>query len=135
MDWFGWIVLADILDPNGNPCGHPHPAMVLRGPDGDGSLWLIAISTQFVLPLGRLMIECPYAPGGHEETGLDKPCVLKCEWIVLFNKQQIIKYLGRMPPEIAKQAVEFAITARNEAQAKQAAVSNRANQDAASRLT
>ena len=124
MDWFGWIVLADIPDPDGKACSHPHPAMVLRGPDSSGALWLIGISTKFDSPPGRLIVECPWAEGGHEMTGLTQPCALKCRWVVQFDRKRLIKYLGQMPSEIASLAVEYAITAMEE---KRATEGSRAN--------
>lgn len=85
--------------------------MVLKGPDDDGTLYLIGISTKFDDPPGRLMIECPSDPKGHEQTGLKRRCVLKCWWVTRYNKSQIIDYLGTMPSEIAEQAVEYVLTA------------------------
>jgi len=114
VDWFGSVVLANIPDPDGRPCGHPHPAMVLRGPDDAGNLYLIGISTQFESPPGRLMVECPWSPGGHPETGLDRPCVLKCWWVVPFHRSQVLQYLGRMPSNVSQRALEYAITAVEE---------------------
>lgn len=35
---FGHVVLVDIPDPDGKSCAHPHPAMILRGPDVSGNM-------------------------------------------------------------------------------------------------
>lgn len=60
------------------------------------------------------MLECPWAPGGHDDTGLDTRCVLKCWWVVFMNIRDFKGYLGMMPSDIAQQAVDYAITAKNE---------------------
>lgn len=127
MDRFGWIVLADIPDPEGRACENPHPAMILRGPDVNGDVWLVGISTNFTAPPGRLMLECPC----NDTTGLTRPCVLKCWWVVRFQWTRIIKQLGIMPSSIALQAVEFAITAAEEARQRRVAQQGR-GKDAAS---
>jgi hypothetical protein len=112
VNWFGWVVLADIPDPDGKPCGHAHPAMVLRGPGDDGGLWLIAISTSFDKPnRNEFWIECDWAPGGHPVTGLTQPCVLKCDWVVALNRSQLKDFLGEIPVDIALRASDLALRA------------------------
>lgn len=74
---FGTIVPANIPDPDGDACDHPHPAMILSGPDCSGKLYLIGISSKFDRAEKRLMIKLPWAPSGHPITGLDRECVLK----------------------------------------------------------
>lgn len=106
----GHVVLADLPDPSGAPCGHPHPAMILRGPSENGIVYLVAISTSFERPLGRLMIELPWAEGGHPDTGLSQPCVLKCFWVVRFDEKNILRRLGRLPSEIVSLAIDYVIT-------------------------
>ena len=123
---FGHIVKADIPDPDGQACATPHYCMVLRPPDDDGDLYLVGISTRFDRPIPRLMIELPWEAAGHPDTGLYEPCVLKCAWVVKFNESRILRRVGRMPSDIAEQAVDYAITAAEEKQA--AAAQKRANQ-------
>jgi len=114
----GHVVYAQIPDPAGAPLNEPHPAMVLRAPDADGTLWLLGISTKYSVPVGRLMIELPWSPGGHPATGLSRPCVLKCWWAVRWNANHVIRRLGALPPDIVEQAIEYAITAIQERKAQ-----------------
>jgi hypothetical protein len=109
MNWFGWTVLADLAQPDGSPCGHPHPAMVLRGPGADGKLWLLAISTKFETPLNKWWLECPWEKNGHPETGLWLPCVVKCDWYVQFDRNEILRQLGRIPMDLASRAADLAV--------------------------
>ena len=117
---FGHVVIADIADPDGNPCDHEHTAMVLRPPDDAGNLYLLAISTKFTRPLSRFMIEVPFAEGGHPVTGLSRPCVLKCGWVVRFHAKNIRCRIGRIPAKYAELAVEYAISAVEEKRKTQA---------------
>lgn len=93
----GDIVLADLLDPLGQPCNNPHPAMVLRL---DAQVaYLVAITTSFDDPPPGHWIRMRHSPGGHSQTGLHKPCVLKCDWVVRFQVPQIIRKIGEMPSD------------------------------------
>lgn len=84
--------------------------MVLRGPAADGGLWLIAISTQFDRPNANpYWIECDWATGGHPLTGLDRPCVLKCDWVVRFNRRNLIDFLGEIDQTKATRASDLAL--------------------------
>jgi hypothetical protein len=84
--------------------------MVLRGPGDDGGLWLIAISTVFDRPnTNKYWVECEWAPEGHPLTGLNRPCVLKCDWVVRFNRDKLIDYLGRLDDYTAKRARDLAL--------------------------
>lgn len=118
MNWFGWTVLANLPDPDGKPCSHEHPAMVLRGPGSDGGLWVIAISTKFDTPnRNRFWIECDWQDGGHPVTGLSRPCVLKCNWVVAINRRDVIDYLGQIPLDVAERASDLALEYFQERQA------------------
>ncbi len=105
---FGDIVLADILDPDGNRCADRHRAMILRGPDQAGTVYLVGITSSFT-PGARLQIKLPWALGGHPITGLTMECVIKCNWVVRFNTSQIIRWIGTMPSETALQVEEYVV--------------------------
>ena len=109
---FGHIVFAHIPGSGNQACVDPHPAMVLRGPDPLGDLWLIGISTQF--EPGRLVIELPWSPEGHPVTGLWKRCALRCDWIVPWNVRDIRRRLGIVPSDLAERAVEYVISSVEE---------------------
>jgi len=46
----GDIVIANILDPDGNPCSHSRPVMVLRASLEAANAWVVGISTKFSDP-------------------------------------------------------------------------------------
>ena len=98
--------MADIPDPNGNPCGHRHPAMILRATDSATDVWLIGISTSFGHPLPGHWIEIPYQDGGHPITGLREPSVLKCNWVVRLHLNAVSRVIGKMPTDILERAVD-----------------------------
>jgi hypothetical protein len=105
----GDIVVADIADPEGNPCGHRHPAMVLRSSPSAAELWLVGISTSFGTPLPNLWLPLPHDKNRHPITGLIEPCVLKCNWVVRFPVTLIAGKIGIVPTEIFERAVELII--------------------------
>jgi hypothetical protein len=59
----GQIVLARIPDPDGAPLNEPHPALLFRGPDARGTVYLIGITSSFHT-VGRGMIEVDWHPQG-----------------------------------------------------------------------
>ncbi len=81
-------------------------------------MYLVAISTRFTAGrLERFWIPVPYTPnaaGVDPKTGLDKPCVLKCNWTVRFNVRAIDYEMGTIPDDVFERAVEFAIAAIEE---------------------
>lgn len=103
----GDVVLADIPDDAGQPCGHPHTCMVLRSSGCDPSIYLVAISTKFEDPIPRHWLPMLSAPGGHPLTGLKLPCVLKCNWVVKFPAAAVLRRIGSVPPETFEMAVDI----------------------------
>lgn len=47
------------------------------------------------------------APGGHPRTGLYRPCVLKCDWVVKFSTAAIQRRMGEMPNNHFEQATNW----------------------------
>ena len=101
-------MLAHILDPQGNPCDEPHPALVLRL--DDTRAYLVGITTSFEDPPPGRWIRMLHAPGGHPVTGLDRPCVLKCDWVVRFPTAAIIRKKGVLPDDHLKRATDWIVT-------------------------
>jgi hypothetical protein len=100
----GDIVLADILDPQGQPCDDPHPAMVLR--IDQTVCYLVGITTSYQDPPPGHWIRMLQFPGGHPQTGLYRPCVLKCDWVVKFDPRAVIRKMGEMPDDHFEQATQ-----------------------------
>src|ERR1700678_2705500 len=105
----GDIVVADIPDPNGTPCGHRHPAMVLRSSPSATEAWLVGISTGFGAPLPSHWLPLPYDINHHPMTGLVEPCVLKCNWVVRYPVKLIEAKIGTVPTAIFERAVDHVI--------------------------
>ncbi|MCH7725104.1 MAG: type II toxin-antitoxin system PemK/MazF family toxin [Planctomycetes bacterium] len=105
----GDIVIADIPDPDGNPCDHRHPAMVLRASPNAVNVWLMGISTSLSTPLPSYWLPLPSKTGGHPITGLEESSFLKCNWTVPMPINQIGRVIGHVPTDTFEKAVEWAI--------------------------
>ncbi len=105
----GDVVLAEIPDDAGRPCDHPHPCMVLRSSDCDPYIYLVAISTRFDDPPPKHWLPMLYAPGGHPITGLNQPCVLKCNWVVKFLATAVQRRIGIVPAPTYEAAVDIVL--------------------------
>lgn len=88
-----------ILDQNGNP--KSRPALVLSTQDeidSGGPLVVAAISTKFdrqACPNNWFLMESH--PSGHPATGLNQPCVVKSDWLVGVEQNNI----ERVSPGVA----------------------------------
>ncbi len=60
-------------------------------------LYGVAVSTQFDLPLQAHEVLL-YDGKTRNRTGLSKPCVALCDWVVGFEVSQIVKKLGHVMP-------------------------------------
>ncbi len=104
----GDIVLADILDPDGKPCAGPHRALVLRI-DAERA-YLVGITSSFDDPPPGRWIRMKHSPGGHRITGLDRPCVLKCDWVVRFKVSAIIRKMGELEDDEFDRATDWIVS-------------------------
>jgi len=91
-----WVALRGpngelIVDDAGNP--KKRPAVVLSNLEDINSgrpLVVAAISTQFDLnALPTHWHKVPSQPGGHPDTGLDQPCVVKADWLCKIPQEDI----------------------------------------------
>lgn len=92
--------------PDGDSGRHPRPAMVLRSEENSSNVLVVAISTSLSRPLPADWLPLPFAPGGHETTGLDRECVLKCDWVVVVPESRIIRVMGAVSNSILERAKE-----------------------------
>ncbi|HMP07345.1 MAG TPA: type II toxin-antitoxin system PemK/MazF family toxin [Lacipirellulaceae bacterium] len=98
-----WAVVPDpngkiILDKNGNP--KEHPCVVLNTQeyiDSKQPLVCAAISTKFDANRPKHWIWLPGKPGGHIETGLNEPSVVKSDWLVPSVDQNNIRRVSPRP--------------------------------------
>lgn len=98
----GQIVDVRIADPNGqNP--KPRPAVILTSTDelADADAFVVAaISTKFDAPLPADDIQVPWSSDGRVKSGLTKPSVVKCRWLVRVKRKDILSVRGHLPSAV-----------------------------------
>jgi hypothetical protein len=116
----GSIVWAALRDPNGNLIvdgqGNPkyRPCVVISRTAAilsEDTVVVAAISTKFdVGDLPSNWFNIASQPGGHPETGLDQPSVVKADWLELIRKVDIDYTRGifRCPSSIFRQVSNWA---------------------------
>jgi mRNA-degrading endonuclease toxin of MazEF toxin-antitoxin module len=95
---YGQIVLASVSDGHGNTKNRP---VVIVTPTGeiaeDRDFLAVCISTQIEDPTPLEHVKLPWSRPRHPRTGLNRPNVAKCEWIVALPFSSIVKVLGSTP--------------------------------------
>lgn len=76
-------------------------------------MYLLGITSSFD-NVGRWMIALDWHPDGHPQTGLWKPCVLKCWWVVRWNSGHIIRILGELDIDTVENATDYLLSYRAE---------------------
>ena len=105
----GQVVAVDIPDPDGKPSTHKHPAVILSPTDRIATapfVFVVGISTKFTDPPPAHWIKLPWQRDGRARTGLDKPCVAKCDWLVKVQKSQLVRPMGAVPTSVLKAIIE-----------------------------
>ena len=108
----GEIVDAKIPDPDGNSCVDWHPTMVIGANRQQAMLVIVGITGSFDRLLKPYWTDVPWAPGGHPETGLDKECVLKGNWVYSWPMAQVRPTGKFMPQEYIDRAVDCILLAQ-----------------------
>ncbi len=109
----GDIVLVNVLDPQGQPCRTPHPAMIITRTDRIAKverIWVAVISSAFTVPLQDGWKKLPFRAKPqppHPVTGLWKECVLKCDWRKSIEKTDIQEELGGVPLSVLEWAIPW----------------------------
>lgn len=98
----GTIVWVRIADPSGenHKC---RPAVVLTPTeeiDAVGQVVVAAASTRFEEPLPVNKIKLPWHNNKHPVTGLKKPTVVVCDWLVTIDLNQVEAEIGSCPQPI-----------------------------------
>ena len=98
----GHIVWIEIPDPAGrNPkC---RPAIILTSTSElspSKPLVVVAVTSRFSKPLREDQVELPWSHRKHPVTGLNKPCIAVCDWLVPVQQTQILKIGGIVPNHI-----------------------------------
>jgi mRNA-degrading endonuclease toxin of MazEF toxin-antitoxin module len=97
----GSIVRARVVDPQGgNSKLRP---LVIVSPTSDinskETLVAVAITGRFSDPLADDEVALPYHPAGSAASGLRKPCVAKCAWLVELNQADVVEQKGHLSNE------------------------------------
>jgi mRNA-degrading endonuclease toxin of MazEF toxin-antitoxin module len=97
----GSVVRALVNDPRGgNPKLRP---LVVLSPTRDIAdnrpLVAVAITSQFSDPLAADEVALPYHPGGRSGSGLTRPCVAKCSWLVVLRLGDVQAQKGYLSTE------------------------------------
>ena len=95
---FGQIVLAPVPD------GHGHikvrPVVVLT-PTAEirptEAIEVACVTTHIVRPIPSCHIPLRWHRARHPRTGLDKPNVVKCDWLAQIDQSTIIRPMGTVP--------------------------------------
>ena len=107
---FGDIIEAAILDPNDKNL-KPRPVLIISPNDEIAirhHLNVMAISSSNFPPImPDCWFELPWDPNGHETTGLNMRCVVKCDWRTSVLKNNVIRKWGRAPGSILKKVVGY----------------------------
>jgi mRNA-degrading endonuclease toxin of MazEF toxin-antitoxin module len=97
----GSIVRARVVDPQGgNAKIRP---LVIVSPtteiNSKQTLVAVAITGRFADPLAADEVALPYHPSGIATSGLRKPCVAKCAWLVELESEDVVERKGFLSNE------------------------------------
>jgi mRNA-degrading endonuclease toxin of MazEF toxin-antitoxin module len=91
------IVSVAVSDPAGRN-RKIRPVAIVSDPQSDGEdIVGVAISTRVEDPCPGHHVPLPWTRQGHPKTGLNKPNVAKCDWLVQFSINEIQNKLGTAP--------------------------------------
>ena len=105
----GQVVKVAVADPRGQN-KKSRPVVILTDTDEISvadTLVVAAISTKFSDPLPPDCILLPWAPDGRARSGLNRPSVVKCHWLVKVARQDVVSVLGCLPPEIIQSIMQI----------------------------
>jgi mRNA-degrading endonuclease toxin of MazEF toxin-antitoxin module len=103
---FGQIVLAFFSDGKGRT--KERPCLIVSSNQSNDSgdlLQVVAITGVFDEPLPSYHIALPWTADGKGKTGLNKPCVAKCNWLREVEQNRVIKSLGYLSAELVDRVV------------------------------
>lgn len=100
----GDIVWATVSDEAGrNPKNRPCLIITPTESLAEGHpITAVAITSTFTTPLPDELVHLPWKRGGHPVTGLKKPCVAVCNWVVRFQVSDIQDTAGIVPPNVLR---------------------------------
>ena len=103
---FGQIVLAYFSDGKGRTKERPCVIISSNASNDSGDpLQVVAITGNFDQPPPSHHIQLPWTHDRSVATGLNKPCVAKCNWLREVDQHKVIKSVGYVPAELVDQIV------------------------------
>ena len=95
------VIVENLLDPQGrNP--KTRPAVVMTPTDqiiAGGPLYVIGITTTLTpRPTDDDFVALPWHADRHPRTGLDKRNAAVCRWLAYFDRTQVLRVIGHLPP-------------------------------------
>jgi hypothetical protein len=104
----GSIIRALVVDPRGqNP--KLRPLVVTTASDEiskERPLVAVAITGALSNPIADDEIRLPFHPRGEASTGLRKPSVAKCSWLVKLQLDAVVEAKGFIPTKVLIQILE-----------------------------
>ena len=103
----GQIVLAYFSDGAGRT--KERPCVVLSSNawnDSGEPLQVLAITGVFVEPLPSYHVPLPWSPGSTGVTGLNKPCVVKVNWLREVEQRNVLRSVGYLPAALLERLVD-----------------------------
>jgi mRNA-degrading endonuclease toxin of MazEF toxin-antitoxin module len=106
---FGQIILAYFSDGKGRTKERPCVIISSNTSNDSGEpLQVVAITGVFDEPPPSHHVPLPWTRDGSGPTGLNKPCVAKCNWLREVDQHKVIKSVGYLPAEMVDRiVVEF----------------------------
>jgi len=95
----GRIVWVELTDPQGrNPKTRPAVIVTATGDiKPDGTVVVVAVSSQVDASPPDVQVELPWANGGHPRTRLKERCAAVCTWLAEVPVSAIQRYGGTVP--------------------------------------
>jgi mRNA-degrading endonuclease toxin of MazEF toxin-antitoxin module len=95
---YGQIVLAPVPDGHGQIKIRPVVILTSTEEIRRGEPMLVAcVTTHIERPVPPHHIPLPWHRARHPRTGLDKPNVVKCDWLASIEEADIIRDMGTVP--------------------------------------
>lgn len=103
----GTIVYIKDVTPVGGGEAKTRPVILLDDCcDADEFIVGVAVTSEFNRPLEPFAVELPFGSHGKCKTGLTKPSIAHCEWIVKSHPSDVCERVGYVTDDILLQIAE-----------------------------
>jgi mRNA-degrading endonuclease toxin of MazEF toxin-antitoxin module len=104
----GRIVWANVPRPDGSP-GKPRTVVVITATEeinDTDPFVVVAITSTFQEPLRDSEVRLPFHLQGGGRTGLKRPTIAVCDWLIQLTKGQVLQEVGSLPTSVLIEIVE-----------------------------